>query len=690
MELIFNIYKQVMTRADNLVIASHSKKVHSCSFTFSEEWQGMTKSATFKKNHITYDVLLDNDTCTIPSEVLRSAGAFEVGVYGSDGQKTITSNLVSVEVVAGSPTEGLESHVTPSMYEQIIDKINSIEKGDVDPEAVGEIVADYIETNKEELKGDSGSDGESAYQSAVANGFEGTKEEWLASLKGEDGSAGASAYEIAVENGYEGTKEEWAQGLEKIQNLSLRTGEGTNSIAMNNPNTVSTGAYSIAEGNGTRATANSAHAEGTATQATGVQAHSEGDRSQATRNAAHAEGYVTKATGNYSHSQNQGTIAKGVGQTAIGAYNIEQGSVTSKVNTDYAFIIGNGTDENNRSNALAVKWDGTLVFSDGSEIQSNYYVTPEMFGAVGDGVTNDLAAFQAALLQSRPIYLENKHYLIDGDLYITQPNTVIQGKCGAYSSTSPRLVFTNQHGIHIEQATYKMLFKGFAIFSDGTGLTMQGDGRIANLTFEDLYFKCRRDVFLDAETGYIYFKKCHFDFDPNTTFDGDLVKITYTGSSANRANYISFNQCEFEGQNIPNHLTDINCYLIHLDNCSNINITASDICNCYNAIKFGTTGAAQFITLTNNYLWNIKTIANISSCLRFIMTGNSQYTPSGVQPLVFPNNRRGHVISGNIFDIGTWAAVSIENNHTIFENNYIGGSNTEEIINKLHIGEVKY
>lgn len=33
-------------------------------------------------------------------------------------------------------------------------------------------------------KGDPGSDGKSAYEIAVAEGFQGTKEEWLASLKG--------------------------------------------------------------------------------------------------------------------------------------------------------------------------------------------------------------------------------------------------------------------------------------------------------------------------------------------------------------------------------------------------------------------------------------------------------------------------------------------------------------------------
>ena len=42
-------------------------------------------------------------------------------------------------------------------------------------------VANYVEENKEELKGDAG---KSAYQIALDEGFVGTEEEWLASLKG--------------------------------------------------------------------------------------------------------------------------------------------------------------------------------------------------------------------------------------------------------------------------------------------------------------------------------------------------------------------------------------------------------------------------------------------------------------------------------------------------------------------------
>ena len=46
--------------------------------------------------------------------------------------------------------------------------------------------------------------GQSAYSSAVQNGFTGTEAEWIESLTG---------YGIAVENGYTGTQEEWLESL---------------------------------------------------------------------------------------------------------------------------------------------------------------------------------------------------------------------------------------------------------------------------------------------------------------------------------------------------------------------------------------------------------------------------------------------------------------------------------------------
>ena len=97
--------------------------------------------------------------------------------------------------------------------------------------------------------------GESAYEIAVRNGFEGTEQEWLNSLKGDKGDAGAAgakgdkgdagtagakgdtgaagangtngtngktAYEIAVENGFTGTQAEWL--------ASLKGNDGANGV----------------------------------------------------------------------------------------------------------------------------------------------------------------------------------------------------------------------------------------------------------------------------------------------------------------------------------------------------------------------------------------------------------------------------------------------------------------------------
>ena len=60
------------------------------------------------------------------------------------------------------------------------------------------------------LDGKDGTNGKSAYDLAVENGFTGSVTEWLASLGGRDGK---SAYEIAVENGFRGSKKEWLLSL---------------------------------------------------------------------------------------------------------------------------------------------------------------------------------------------------------------------------------------------------------------------------------------------------------------------------------------------------------------------------------------------------------------------------------------------------------------------------------------------
>ena len=104
---------------------------------------------------------------------------------------------------------------------------------------------------------------------------------------------------------------------------------------------------------GNIATGDNSHAEGSITKAIGNYSHAEGDNTQAKGDYSHAEGQETIASGSYSHAEGYQTIALGNNQHVQGQYN-----ATSSVPS--AFIVGNGTDDINRSN---------LIFAVGNEVQ---------------------------------------------------------------------------------------------------------------------------------------------------------------------------------------------------------------------------------------------------------------------------------------------------------------------------------
>jgi len=63
------------------------------------------------------------------------------------------------------------------------------------------------------IGGVKGDPGLSAYQVAVAQGFQGTAQAWLNSLVGDAGDPGLSAYQVAVANGFQGTAQDWLNSL---------------------------------------------------------------------------------------------------------------------------------------------------------------------------------------------------------------------------------------------------------------------------------------------------------------------------------------------------------------------------------------------------------------------------------------------------------------------------------------------
>ena len=128
--------------------------------------------------------------------------------------------------------------------------------------------------------------------------------------------------------------------------------------------TVATLDYSHAEGAYTTASGNHSHAEGYYTKTSGPYSHAEGFSTTASGSCSHAEGANTTASGNRSHAEGYYTKATHKAQHVEGEYNIADTS-TAKADArgTYVHIVGNGTADDARSNALTLTWGGDLWHS---------------------------------------------------------------------------------------------------------------------------------------------------------------------------------------------------------------------------------------------------------------------------------------------------------------------------------------
>ena len=145
------------------------------------------------------------------------------------------------------------------------------------------------------------------------------------------------------------------------------TASNKTSVAIGNQ--VTAGNYSTAFGHYTTASGNWSTAFGNYTTASGNWSTAFGRNTTASGYYSTAFGYYTTASGYCSTAFGDTTIANQDGQFVIGTYNVADASASPAVHPsgstygNYAFIIGNGKDKNNRSNALAVDWKGNIIAS---------------------------------------------------------------------------------------------------------------------------------------------------------------------------------------------------------------------------------------------------------------------------------------------------------------------------------------
>ena len=204
-------------------------------------------------------------------------------------------------------------------------------------------------------------------------------------------------------------------------------------------NTAATANYSHAEGYGTSAESTAAHAQGYLTTASGLYAHAEGRQNEASGNSAHAEGQASAASGDVAHAEGFGCIASGYAShaggfesTASGLYSRavgrstlasasnafasgfgvvadqENGAVFGQFNAsgqeNLLLVVGNGSDNANRSDAFTVSNQGDATIHGNASILGDLNVNgievaavlTELLGAV-DSLQSTITQLQAQI-----------------------------------------------------------------------------------------------------------------------------------------------------------------------------------------------------------------------------------------------------------------------------------------------------
>ncbi|MCI8818275.1 MAG: tail fiber protein [Oscillibacter sp.] len=105
-------------------VTSGSVDVYPVRFTFSEHWEGLTRTAVFRAAEARVSVLLGPEgTCNVPWEVLQKPGCvLEAGVYGTDdaGEMVLPTVWVNLGTILEGVTPGEVIPPTPELWEQAL------------------------------------------------------------------------------------------------------------------------------------------------------------------------------------------------------------------------------------------------------------------------------------------------------------------------------------------------------------------------------------------------------------------------------------------------------------------------------------------------------------------------------------------------------------------------------------------
>jgi len=182
--------------------------------------------------------------------------------------------------------------------------------------------------------------------------------------------------------------------MKKLLTLLALTISFSMNAQVSTNSTSPTGIYASAMGNGTTASGNESTAMGYDTTASGEASTAMGYSTTASAQGSTAMGKHTTAMGNFSTAMGRQTRASGEASTAmgydttasdyaslvIGQYNSSGSSATNAVSfstSNTAFVIGNGTASNAKSDAFKVMFNGDATVSNDLTVSGDVNITSD-------------------------------------------------------------------------------------------------------------------------------------------------------------------------------------------------------------------------------------------------------------------------------------------------------------------------
>ena len=118
--------KNNLTLETREMLTSGSVNIYTVRFEFSDDWDGLTRTAVFQAGSVSRSILLDTSgVCTVPWEVLKTPGiSLSAGVYGEkDGDVVLPTIWARLGLIMEGAAPGEDAQPpTPDLWEQELAK----------------------------------------------------------------------------------------------------------------------------------------------------------------------------------------------------------------------------------------------------------------------------------------------------------------------------------------------------------------------------------------------------------------------------------------------------------------------------------------------------------------------------------------------------------------------------------------